>query len=182
MNVIFIWDLSLHSKGFFFQLVSESQSFQTTVGEWKKKSFWEIDAAGQSDLCETVHRPSGSKGVAHVVFLLIDLLHFPLLPTSLLCPSERERCRPHWCNCPESTCLLSFAMAEAAHPTAHGAISFPEVTRRNSERMLGAPVSRQPSAFQEAGRGWSSSGCSSWTETSQPIAASISLHLAKHLR
>lgn len=79
---------------FFFQSVSESQSFQTTVGEWQKP-FWELDAAGQSDLCETVHKPGGSKGVAHVVFLLISLLHFPLLPTSLLGPSERESSVAH---------------------------------------------------------------------------------------
>lgn len=91
MNVIFIWDLSLHAKAFyFFQSVSESQSFQTTVGEWQKP-FWELDAVGQGDLCKTMGKPGGFKGVAHMAFLLIYLLHFPLLPTSLLCPSERER-------------------------------------------------------------------------------------------
>lgn len=119
----FIWDLSLHSKAFyFFQSVSESQSFQTTVGEWQKP-FWELDAAGQSDLCETVHKPGGSKGFA--------------------LQREREQCGPHWWNCPEPTCLLSFAMAETTHLMAHGMISFPEVTWRNSRECWELKSSRR---------------------------------------
>lgn len=88
MNVIFIWDLSLHPKVFFLSIGVRVTVSSNNSG-WVKKSFWEIDAAGQSDLCETVPKPSGSQGVAHVVFLQIYLLRFPLLPRFLLCPSER---------------------------------------------------------------------------------------------